>query len=120
MADRSTAFLSKDKRIKYFKIECESEVLFSQWQPDGRVYTKQFVMKNVSNKLLTLTYKLPELACFFTPYPDQIILPIGMEHAITVSFQPVAPVEVESCLVFHINEVQEDFKIKLLGELPLL
>lgn len=43
------------------------------------------------------------MAAFFTPFPDQIALPIGMEHQITVSFQPVSPVELESCLIFHVN-----------------
>lgn len=62
--------LPKDKRISLFKIECESEILFSDWKPDGKVYTKQLILKNVSNSLLTLTYKLPTVACFFTPYPD--------------------------------------------------
>lgn len=60
--------------------------MFSDWKPDGKVYTKQLVMKNTSQQFLSLTYKLPEMAAFFTPFPDQIALPIGMEHQITVSF----------------------------------
>ncbi|CAL6074068.1 Conserved_hypothetical protein [Hexamita inflata] len=112
--------LPREKRIKHFQIDCPSEVVFSDWQPNNRVYTKQLIMKNVSKQSLTLTYKLPELANFFTPYPNQINLPIGMEYSITVSFQPSAPVELESCLIFHVNQYNEDFKIQLRGDLPLL
>ncbi|KAH0575389.1 hypothetical protein SS50377_23022 [Spironucleus salmonicida] len=118
--NRNTTVLSKDKRKKYFSIDCQSEIIFSAWKPDGRVYTKQLIMKNIGNQLITLTYKLPEMACFFTPYPDQIVLPVGMEHAITVSFQPVNPVEVESELVFFCNQHKENFIIHLRGDLPLL
>lgn len=40
--------LSRERRIKLFQIDCSSEIVFSDWKPDGKVYTKQLVMKNTS------------------------------------------------------------------------
>ena len=58
-----------------------------------------------------MTYKLPEMPCFFTPFPDQIVLPIGTEIKIQVSFQPTKPVELETFIDFHVNQYNDDFRI---------
>lgn len=114
------AVLSPERRAKLFGIECPSALLFSDWRPDGRVYTHRLVLKNVGRALQTLTFRLPAVSSFFTQFPDPIVLPVGVAHALTVSFQPTTLAELDTVLVFHSSLADDDFAVRLTAELPLL
>ncbi|TNJ29093.1 hypothetical protein GMRT_12944 [Giardia muris] len=112
--------LTRERRIKLFGVDCVSELLYSGWRPDGRVYTQKLVLKNVGSGLQTLTYMLPKVPNFFMPFPDPIVLPVGMEYAVTVSFQPTTTTELETYLAIFSTQANDTFYLRLTAELPTL
>lgn len=120
MAQRNTQPISRERRARLFGVDCPSEVVFRDFRADGRVYTQQLVLKNAGQELQTLTYRLPEVSNFFTAYPDPVVLALGMQHTLTISFQPTSTREVQSDLVFHSSLRNEDFVIRLRAILPRL
>ena len=66
-----------------YGIECVEELTWHKWQLGGE-YTKTLVVKNVSQQVQKITYKLPASKMFSMEYPVPLKLSPGMSHTIRV------------------------------------
>lgn len=86
--------ISQKERIKRFGIECIGPagdgILFKAgtWRPGGE-YTQKLIVRNVSNTVKKLKYKLPSTRYFSLSYPEDIILSPGIFKELDVIFRPV-------------------------------
>ena len=73
-----------------------------EWVPGGE-YVQKLKVKNISQDLKKLKYRLPESRYFCLSYPELIVLSPGTECVIEVVFRPVVE-EVRVCMSTCVND----------------
>lgn len=114
-----TNVLSREERRKRFGIECigsnnSDGILFraGTWRPGGE-YIKKLIIRNVSNKIKKIKYKLPQSRYFSMEYPEIISLPPGLEKEIDIVFRPVEYEPYNEVIqIYLINESEVNKKLK--------
>ena len=66
-----------------FGIECPDELEWRNWQPGGD-YVRTLVVKNVSQQIQKISYRLPASKVFSMGYPVPLKLSPGMSYPIRV------------------------------------
>ena len=97
MADSGTlsqrtkpAPLTRAERVRRYGVDCGDCLQWAAgWEPGGE-YVKLLTVKNVSNKVMKLTFKLPESKFFSMSFPEPISLMGGLSHTLRVHQQPLA------------------------------
>lgn len=79
--------LSRDERVQLYGIDCEDQVVWSEWKP-GVESVRELVLHNVALVTQKVKYKLPATAEFDMPYPEPFKLAPGMKKSIPINFRP--------------------------------
>ena len=66
-----------------FGIECADELEWRSWQPGGE-YVRNLIVKNVSQQIQKISYRLPASKVFSMGYPVPLKLSPGMSYPIRV------------------------------------
>lgn len=111
----SGVVLSREDRKRRYGFDCASELIWHGWKAGG-VYSQKLVIKNVSKKSQTLTYKLPDTKFFFMNYPETILLSPGMSTSIEISFRPIREEEYDD--VVEIVCPRGFFLVRVVATLP--
>ncbi|CAM9254296.1 unnamed protein product, partial [Discosporangium mesarthrocarpum] len=92
--DQNAVIVSRKDRVQICGIECVGPfgdgILFKggEWSPGGE-YVQRLRVKNVSNKLKKLKYRLPTTKYFSLSYPEVIVLSPGTTQELDVVFRPI-------------------------------
>jgi len=65
----------------------------SDYRNAGGEYIKHLVLRNVSESVIKVKYKLPSSKFFYMEFPQVITLSPGVSYSVPVSFRPVVQVD---------------------------
>jgi len=92
--------LTSAQRMRRFGVSCNDCLEWpAGWEPGGE-YVKLLKIKNVSDKVMKLTYRLPESKSFSMAFPEPIKLMRGLSHTLRIAFRPIRLEECEDSIEF--------------------
>ncbi|KAG8465690.1 hypothetical protein KFE25_002997 [Diacronema lutheri] len=82
-------FLSREERLRRFKLDVGVESLHWHDCTPGGEYTKKLTIKNLGAEVQKLRYRLPATTFFSMGFPEPFKLSSGMSRTLEVSFRPI-------------------------------
>jgi len=82
-------FLTREERVRKFKLDVGVESLHWHDCTPGGEYTKKLVVKNLGVDVQKLRYRLPGTTFFSMGFPEPFKLSAGMSRTLEVSFRPI-------------------------------
>jgi hypothetical protein len=87
------------ERCRKFGFDCSDDLEWRGWEPGGE-YKLKLAMQNVSAKMQTIKYRLPELKYFGMEFPATAKVGPGMSYVVEVSFRPIVLEAYEDSIEF--------------------
>jgi len=114
----SPLVFTREERIRKFGIDCGESLHWEPgWKPGGD-HGKKFHLRNVTNDVLKIKYKLPASKYFYMEYPEVVSIPPGMTHAVSVHFRPIVLQNYEDEVEFWTS--QGTFRLSVRATIPTL
>ncbi|XP_059144553.1 cilia- and flagella-associated protein 65-like [Physella acuta] len=102
----------------FFGIEAVDKLVWKGWGK-GIEYSKNLVLKNLTVKIIKLTYSVPQSRFFSTLYPKPIFLSAGATFTLPVSFRPLENVPYDDAIFFKLQDGNR-FSVELMAILPVI
>lgn len=111
--------LSREERVKRFGIDCGDGLCWAggTWGPGGE-FIKNLTVKNLSERVQKIKYRVPDTKFFYLDFPEVIRLAPGNHKNIEVRFRPIRLEEYDDFIEFKTDSGK--FKVPICSRLAVL